>query len=103
MKIQFSRFDPEKEEQKKFEFSKKFVAILAILWVAAACFGGYLVFLDHSYLPSLFDFIGAPMVGGVIGYMAKTAFENREKIRRSNRENSKNNEESDSPSRGNEE
>ena len=98
MKIQLSNIDPEKEEIKKFEFSKRFIVVLAILWIAVACFGGYLVYLDHSYLPYLFDFVGAPMVGGVIGYMAKTAFENREKIRQNNK-----NEESDSPARNNEE
>ena len=29
-------------------------------------------------------YIGAPMTGGIVSYMLKSAFENREKIRRGN-------------------
>ena len=69
------------------EFSKKIIAAVTVLWFCGALFGiiavtvqlargDYVVSLD-----ALLTYIGAPMSGGVIGYMLKSAFENREKIR----------------------
>jgi hypothetical protein len=33
------------------------------------------------HLPELLTYIGAPVGGGILGYLLKSAFENREKIR----------------------
>lgn len=76
MKIQFIR-----TEKKVREFSKNFVAILCFLWIAGALFGGVIVWDHPDQLSYLLEYIGAPMVGGIIGYMAKAALENREKIK----------------------
>ena len=78
MKIQFIR-----TEKKVREFSKNFVAILCFLWIAGALFGGVIVWDHPDQLSYLLDYISAPMVGGIIGYMAKAALENREKIKNS--------------------
>lgn len=78
MKIQFIR-----TEKKVREFSKNFVAILCFLWIAGALFGGVIVWDHPDQLSYLLEYIGAPMVGGIIGYMAKAALENREKIKNS--------------------
>ena len=76
MKIQFIR-----TEKKIREFSKNFVAILCFLWIAGALFGSVIVWDHPDQLSYLLEYIGAPMVGGIIGYMAKAALENREKIK----------------------
>ena len=76
MKIQIMR-----TEKKVREFSKNFVAILCFLWIAGAVFGGVIVWDHPDQLSYLLEYIGAPMVGGIIGYMAKAALENREKIK----------------------
>lgn len=77
MKIQFIR-----NEKKVREFSKNFVVTLCTLWVLGALFGAVIVWREPSNLSYLLDYIGTPMVSGVIGYMAKAALENREKIKK---------------------
>lgn len=77
MKIQFIR-----TEKKVREFSKNFIAVLCFLWIAGAVFGGIIVWREPGGLSYLLEYIGAPMVSGIIGYMAKAALENREKIRK---------------------
>lgn len=76
MKIQIMR-----TEKKVREFSKNFVAVLCFLWIAGALFGGVIVWDHPDQLSYLLEYIGAPMVGGIISYMAKAALENREKIK----------------------
>ena len=78
MKIQIMR-----TEKKVREFSKNFVAVLCGLWVLGAIYGGIIVWESPENLSYLLEYIGAPMVGGIIGYMAKAALENREKIKKS--------------------
>lgn len=78
MKIQIMR-----TEKKVREFSKNFVAVLCFLWIAGALYGMVIVWRDNTQLSYLLEYIGAPMVGGIIGYMAKAALENREKIKNS--------------------
>ena len=34
------------------------------------------------HLPELLTYIGAPVGGGILGYLLKSAFENKEKIKR---------------------
>ena len=76
MKIQIMR-----TEKKVREFSKNFVAVLCLLWIMGALFGAVVVWRQPEQLSYLLEYIGAPMVGGIIGYMAKAALENREKIK----------------------
>lgn len=76
MKIQIMR-----TEKKVREFSKNFVAVLCFIWIAGALFGAVIVWRKPEQLSYLLEYIGAPMVGGIIGYMAKAALENREKIK----------------------
>ena len=76
MKIQIMR-----TEKKVREFSKNFVAVLCFIWIAGALFGAVVVWRQPEQLSYLLEYIGAPMVGGIIGYMAKAALENREKIK----------------------
>ena len=69
------------------EFSKRVVLALIILWFLGAIFGGIVIVVQlyrDSYtvsLDALLTYIGTPMGGGIIGYMLKSAFENREKIK----------------------
>lgn len=72
--------------KKRREFSKKFIAVVCLLWIAGALFGGLIVWREPGNLSYLLDYIGAPMVSGIIGYMAKAALENREKIKRDTQE-----------------
>ena len=73
--------------QKMKEFSKRVVLALIILWFLGAIFGGIVIVVQlyrDSYtvsLDALLTYIGTPMGGGIIGYMLKSAFENREKIK----------------------
>lgn len=78
MKIQFIR-----TEKKVREFSKNFVGVLCLLWIAGALYGMVIVWRDNTQLSYLLDYIGQPMTVGVVGYLAKAAFENREKIKNS--------------------
>lgn len=69
------------------EFSKKVTYLLIIVWFAGALFGGLCVLVQlirGDYMIGLSEFlayIGAPMTGGIVGYMLKSGFENKEKIR----------------------
>jgi len=71
------------------EFSKKTVCAMILLWFFGALFGGCVVvwqIMSGAYavsLDSLLGYIGAPMTGGIVGYMVKSALENREKVRHS--------------------
>lgn len=63
------------------EFSKRVIAAMTVVWFAAAVFAGVVIWKTNAGLDALLTFVGAPMTGGIIGYMAKTAFENKEKIK----------------------
>lgn len=67
----------------KQAFSKKVIAAMTVLWFIAALFGGVVVWIKGYGLEALLSFVGAPMAGGIIGYMVKSAMENREKIKTS--------------------
>lgn len=76
-------------------FSKSVIRAMVILWFAGAAFGAAVVivqlcqsFLSGSpysstviHLPELLNYIGMPLSGAIVGYLAKSAFENREKIK----------------------
>lgn len=78
------------------EYSKKIIHRMIVLWFLGAVFGAAVIVveliatLDGTdgytaalvvHLPELLAYIGAPVGGGIVGYLLKSAFENREKIR----------------------
>ena len=69
------------------EYSKRILCAMVALWFIGAAFGGGVVvwqLISGSYyvsLDSLMNYIGYPMSGGIVGYLIKSALENREKIR----------------------
>ena len=68
------------------EYSKKVLALMIVLWFAGALFGMsiivYQAFAVPEYLTldSLLNYIGLPMTGGIVGYLVKSAVENKQKI-----------------------
>ena len=76
-------------------FSKTVIRGMILLWFAGAAFGAMVVvvqliqsFISGSpysqtvvNLPELLSYIGMPVSGAIVGYLAKSAFENREKIK----------------------
>ena len=71
-----------KTKTKPKEFSKKVITAMTLLWFVAALFGGVVVWVNDYGLEALLSYVGAPMTGGIIGYMIKSAMENREKIKK---------------------
>ena len=70
------------------EFSKRVVTATAVVWFFGAVLGAAVVIVqtvrgDASVLSDYLLYIGAPMTGGVLTYMHKSAFENKEKIKNS--------------------
>lgn len=69
------------------QYSKRVVSAMVLAWFAGIAFGmGVTVWQmirapDAVSLDSLLTYIGAPMGCGIAGYLAKSAFENREKIK----------------------
>lgn len=69
------------------QYSKRVVTAMIIAWFSGIVFGmGVIVWQmirapDAVSLDSLLTYIGAPMGCGITGYLAKSAFENREKIK----------------------
>ena len=76
-------------------YSKTVVKWMIVLWFIGAAFGAGVVvaelvmaFVAGSpytstviHIPDLLNYIGIPMSCAIAGYLAKSAFENREKIR----------------------
>lgn len=76
-------------------YSKRVIRLMIAMWFAGAVFGAAVVVAQliasfasgSAYtspvvnLPELLNYIGMPVSGAVIGYLAKSAFENREKIK----------------------
>ncbi len=69
------------------QYSKRVVTAMIVAWFIGIAFGmGVIVWQmirapDVVSLDSLLTYIGAPMGCGIAGYLAKSAFENREKIK----------------------
>lgn len=69
------------------QYSKRVISAMVLAWFAGIAFGmGVVVWQmirapDAVSLDSLLTYIGAPMGCGIAGYLAKSAFENREKIK----------------------
>lgn len=64
------------------EFSKRVIFAMTLLWFLGAIFGAISVWRTQSDLPSLLEYIGNPMSIGILGYLLKSAFENKTKIER---------------------
>ena len=76
-------------------FSKTVVRLMVTLWFAGAVFGTLVVVAELAvvlfdkdfsgiitvHLPELLSYIGIPMSCAIAGYLAKSAFENKEKIK----------------------
>lgn len=75
------------------EFSKWFIRVVVVVWIIGAIYGAIfnvvqlcIVATAAEYISVNIDltgylmYIATPLTGGIIGYMAKAAFENREKI-----------------------
>lgn len=71
------------------EYSKLVLAAMIVLWFIGAVFGMIVVAVQLASgaysigLGELLTYIGAPMTGGIVGYLVKSAIENREKIQQS--------------------
>ena len=75
------------------EFSKWFVRVAVFTWIVGALFGAGIIVVElyvaivKEFSPISIDltgylmYIATPLTGGVLGYMGKAAFENREKIK----------------------
>lgn len=69
------------------QYSKRVVTAMIIAWFVGIAFGiGVIMWQmirapDAVSLDGLLTYIGAPMGCGIAGYLAKSAFENREKIK----------------------
>ena len=83
-------FDKTKKKKKKAtarEYSKRVLSAMIIMWFVGAVIGlatvvVQLVRCDTLVsLSELLMYIGAPMTGGIVSYMLKSAFENKEKIK----------------------
>lgn len=64
------------------EFSKRVIVSMTLLWFLGAIFGAVCVWRTQMDLSSLLDYIGNPMSVGILGYLLKSAFENKTKIER---------------------
>lgn len=69
------------------QYSKRVVTAMIIAWFVGIAFGMSVIIWqmirapDAVSLDGLLTYIGAPMGCGIAGYLAKSAFENREKIK----------------------
>ena len=76
-----------KKKRSLTEFSKRVIAALIVVWFVGALVGVAVVAVQTARgdmtvnLSDLLVFIGAPMTGGVVAYLLKSAYENKEKIK----------------------
>lgn len=83
------------------EYSKRIVRLMIMLWFIGAAFGALIIVVElvgvlfgtdgyslglTVHLPELLNYIGMPVGGGIVGYLLKSAFENKEKIKQSARQ-----------------
>ena len=77
-----------KKKRPLTEFSKRVIAALIAVWFAGALVGVAVVAVQPLRgdmvvnLSDLLVYIGAPMTGGIVTYLLKSAYENKEKIRK---------------------
>ena len=83
IRIQFGK----KKKRTLTEFSKKVIAALVAVWFVGALVGVAVVAVQTLRgdmtvnLSDLLVYIGAPMTGGIVTYLLKSAYENKEKIK----------------------
>ncbi len=70
----------EKKERKFVQFSKRCLAAMILVWFVGALYGIFavtwqLAVRDIAALGDLLLYIGAPMTGGIVSYMLKSAWE----------------------------
>lgn len=69
------------------QYSKRVISAIIVAWFAGIVFGIAVIIWqmirapDAVSIDSLLTYIGAPMGCGIVGYLAKSAFENKEKIK----------------------
>lgn len=79
------------------EFSKRFVVLISKVYIGGAIFGGVIVAsqlvasivtdgMVTADLSSYLTFLAVPLSCGIVGYMGKAAFENKEKIKKLSRD-----------------
>ena len=75
-----------KKSKKNFkQFSKRCLGAMIVLWFIGAAFGFVVVAFQvirgdmTVALSDLLLYIGAPMTGGIVSYMIKSAFEDKRK------------------------
>jgi|GEM_PF-984272 len=72
-----------KKEKRFVQFSKRCLAAMIVLWFIGALFGFAVVALQVMRgdmtvaLSDLLLYIGAPMTGGIVSYMIKSAWEKK--------------------------
>ena len=82
MKIIFER--KPKKTKKFVQFSKRCLAAMIVLWFVGALFGfavcGIQIYRSEVVsIGEVLAYIGAPMTGGILGYMIKSAWEKQGK------------------------
>lgn len=75
-----------KTKKKQFkQFSKRCLEAMIVLWFAGAVFGFFVVTVQVIRgdtlvgLSEVLAYIGAPMTGGIVSYMIKSALEDKKK------------------------
>ena len=80
------------------EYSKKIINLMIVLWFAGAAYGAVVIAVEliasllcrdttiTIHLSEWLAYIGAPITGGIVGYLIKSAMENKEKIRAAHEE-----------------
>lgn len=69
------------------QYSKRVISAIIFAWFAGIVFGIAVIIWqmirapDAVSIDALLTYIGAPMGCGIVGYLAKSAFENKEKIK----------------------
>ena len=88
-----------RDDNKLMEYSKKVIRFMIVLWFIVAIFGMAVTVYQLIFTPEyvntdgLYNFVGIPMVGGVVSYLIKSAVENKQKIKNDSEEESDENEE----------
>lgn len=69
------------------QYSKRVIKVMIFLWFIVAFFTmGVILYQlkntpEYVNLDGLLNFVGYPMSGGIVGYLIKSAIENRTKIK----------------------
>nr|DAP05429.1 MAG TPA: hypothetical protein [Caudoviricetes sp.] len=77
-----------KKKQNLKEYSKRVLAAIIILWFIGAIYGmifgivQMIICPEVASISDLLVYIGAPMSCGVVGYLIKSALENKTKIQK---------------------